>query len=57
MMLGMMAGPLFAGVLADRLGDYRVAFMILASLAALSSVFFVLARKPQLPPRLRRRVP
>ena len=57
MMLGMMAGPLFAGVLADRLGDYKIAFLVLASVAALSSVFFVLARKPELPSRLRRRLP
>ena len=52
MMLGMMAGPLFVGGLADRLGDYRVAFATLASVAGLGSVLFLLARRP-LPPSRR----
>ncbi len=54
MMLGMMAGPIFAGVMADRLGDYQLAFVILASVAGVFSVFFFLARAPQLPLRLQR---
>lgn len=49
-MLGMTAGPLIAGVLADRTGSYEVGFRILAALAAIGSVFFVLARPPA-PPR------
>jgi MFS family permease len=53
MMLGMMTGPLFAGTLADRLGDYKLAFTILASIAGLGSVLFLLAKRPELPARLR----
>ena len=52
MMLGMMAGPLFAGNLADRLGDYKLAFAIIAGVAGLSSVLFLVARRPRLPSRL-----
>jgi MFS family permease len=55
MMLGMMCGPLLAGTLADRLGDYGLGFTILASIAGLGSVFFLLAKKPDPPPRLMRR--
>jgi MFS family permease len=50
-MLGMMGGPLVAGILADRTGSYRVGFVILAGLAALGSVFFLLARRPARPRR------
>jgi MFS family permease len=46
-MLGMMAGPLVAGILADRTGSYESGFTILAALAALGSVCFVLARRPR----------
>jgi len=52
MMLGMIAGPLFAGNLADRLGDYKLAFAIVAGVAGLSSVLFLAARRPKLPSRL-----
>jgi sugar phosphate permease len=48
-MVGMTAGPLFAGYLYDLLGDYQRAFVILAGLSALGSVFLWLARKPQAP--------
>ena len=50
-MLGMMAGPLVAGVLADRMGSYVPGFSILATLAAMGSIFFLLARRPAAPPR------
>jgi cyanate permease len=46
----MVGGPLIAGVLADRTGSYEMGFRILAALAALGSIFFVLARRPA-PPR------
>jgi MFS family permease len=49
-MFGMVGGPLIAGVLADRTGSYEMGFRILAGLAALGSIFFVLARRPA-PPR------
>jgi sugar phosphate permease len=49
-MLGMMGGPLLAGILADQTGSYRAGFLALAALAALGSVFFALAVRPA-PPR------
>lgn len=50
-MLGMMGGPLVAGILSDRTGTYEMPFRILALLAAGGSVFFVLARRPAPPAR------
>jgi MFS family permease len=49
--LGSSAGPLIAGFLADRTGNYEVGFTVLAALAGLGSVFFMLARKPPPPVR------
>ena len=51
-MLGMMGGPLVAGILADRTGSYRLGFTVLASFAFLGSFFFLLARRPP-PPAVR----
>jgi MFS family permease len=51
MMIGMMIGPLFAGAMADWLGDYRVGFVILAVITGAGSLLFLLARPP-LPTRL-----
>ena len=45
-LLGTISGPLVAGLLYDRTGDYRLGFDILAAVAACGSVFFILARKP-----------
>jgi MFS family permease len=50
-MLGMIGGPLIAGILADRTGTYETPFRILALLAAGGSVFFALARRPAPPAR------
>lgn len=50
-MFGMMGGPLVVGILADQTGSYEVGFRVLAGLAALGSVFFVLARRPDAPRR------
>ncbi len=50
-MLGMMGGPLVAGMLADRTGSYEAGFRLLATLAALGSIFFILARRPETPRR------
>ena len=47
--LGQIAGPMIAGVLADLAGDYRLGFSLLALLAALGSLSFMLATKPQRP--------
>jgi MFS family permease len=49
-MLGMMGGPVIAGVLADRTGSYQIGFRVLAALAGLGSILFVLARRPRRPP-------
>ena len=52
-MIGQMVGPLLAGVLADATGGYRLAFVLLAMLVGLSSLFFVFAAPPRKPERLR----
>ena len=56
-MLGMIAGPLVAGILADRTGSYVTGFTVLAVLASLGSIFFLLARRPEPPGAAQRRVP
>jgi sugar phosphate permease len=43
------AGPMFAAVMADRFGNYRIAFTVLAALAGLGSLFWVFARQPMPP--------
>ena len=45
-MLGMINGPLVAGILADRTGSYIPGFSTLAAFAGLGSICFVLARRP-----------
>ena len=44
--LGIILGPLIAGLLADKFGNYQNGFLILAVLAALGSLFFVFATRP-----------
>ena len=56
MMIGMMIGPLLAGVLADRTGGYAVGFTVLGALAAAGSIFFILATESS-PPARRRSLP
>lgn len=46
-MFGSMSGPILAGVLVDLLGNYRLAFLILAGLAAIGSGFFLFAIRPR----------
>lgn len=53
-MLGTTLGPLVAGILADVTGSYRVGFVILAGIAAVGMIFFVLATPPA-PPGTRRK--
>ena len=48
-MLGMTSGPLVAGILADRYGNYRLGFTIIGIAAALGSIFFIFATKPKPP--------
>ena len=48
-MFGMTSGPLVAGILADRLGNYQLGFTILGAAAGLGSIFFIFATKPPPP--------
>ena len=50
LMVGIVGGPLFAGILADVTGSYRTGFTILAVLAAGGSAMFTLAKPPPPPP-------
>ncbi|MEL7158156.1 MAG: MFS transporter, partial [Actinomycetota bacterium] len=50
-MMGMMTGPIVAGVLADVTGSFRIGFTILAVAAGLGSLWFWFARPPALPER------
>jgi len=45
--IGQIGGPLIAGVAADLTGNYRAGFTLIAVLAALGSLFFLLARRPR----------
>ncbi len=49
--VGSVFGPLIAGFAYDITGNYRFGFDLLAVMAGLGSVFFILARKPELPRR------
>ncbi len=49
LVVGQIGGPMIAGVLADLTGNYRLGFTILALLAGLGSLFFVLAKRPTPP--------
>jgi len=44
---GTIGGPLVAGAFADWSGDYRIGFTLLGVMAALGSLFFLLARPPR----------
>jgi sugar phosphate permease len=44
--IGQIGGPLIAGLLADLTGNYRAGFTVIAALAAMGSLFFLLARRP-----------
>ncbi|MDZ7726922.1 MAG: MFS transporter [Dehalococcoidia bacterium] len=45
-MAGMTLGPLIPGIIADQTGTYTVGFTVLAIMAGIGSVFFILARPP-----------
>jgi sugar phosphate permease len=49
--LGQIGGGMISGILADATGNYRLGFTLVALLAGLGSVFFLLAKKPALPVR------
>ena len=44
---GQIGGPLVAGAFADLTGDYRAGFTLLAVMAGLGSIFFLLAKPPR----------
>jgi MFS family permease len=46
---GQIGGPLVAGAFADWTGNYRAGFTLLAVLAGLGSLFFLLAKPPKVP--------
>ncbi len=45
--IGQIGGPMLAGVLADLTGNYRAGFTVIAVLAGLGSLFFMLAKRPR----------
>ncbi len=47
--IGNIVGPMLAGAFADWLGNYRVGFTVLALLAGVGSLFFLMAKPPKLP--------
>jgi sugar phosphate permease len=47
--IGQVGGPIIPGIFADITGDYQLGFTILAVLAGVGSIFFVLAKKPKSP--------
>jgi MFS family permease len=49
--IGQVGGPMIAGLAADITGNYRTGFTLLALLAGLGSMFFVLAKRPAPPLR------
>jgi sugar phosphate permease len=48
MVIGQIGGPILAGVFADWTGNYRMGFTILAVLAGVGSLFFLMAKPPKL---------
>jgi MFS family permease len=44
--IGQIGGGMIAGILADMTGNYRAGFTVVALLAGLGSVFFLLAKRP-----------
>jgi MFS family permease len=45
--IGNIVGPMLAGAFADWLGNYRVGFTVLALLAGVGSLFFLMAKPPK----------
>jgi len=48
-MIGMTIGPVFSALIRDLTGDYRAAFLVLAGIAAVSSIAALLAHPPPVP--------
>jgi MFS family permease len=45
---GIVVGPLLVAAMADQLGNYRLAFVVVACVTAVGSLFFALARRPEM---------
>jgi hypothetical protein len=45
---GQIGGPMIAGLLADATGSYHAGFTLLAGMVGAGSLFFLLAKRPQL---------
>jgi MFS family permease len=45
-MLGMMGGPIFCGIVVDHYGIYQNAFMSIGIVSMIGAIFFYMARKP-----------
>jgi MFS-type transporter involved in bile tolerance (Atg22 family) len=45
--IGQIGGPLIAGLAADLTGNYRAGFTVIAVVAGLGSLFFLLAKRPR----------
>jgi MFS family permease len=52
MMMGMMIGPITAGVIADATGSFRLAFALLGTMAGLGGFWFWFAKPPSPPARV-----
>ena len=50
-MSGSIIGPVYAGTMHDRFGDYTIAFWTLGAATIVSALFFLLARQPPAPAR------
>ena len=55
-MMGMMLGPLIAGIIYDAQGTYALAFLLLGVTSALGSLCFVFATRPMPPASALRRL-
>ena len=51
MMVGIVTGPVVAGISYDTTGSYRTGFILLAALSGLGSIFFIFVRRPAPPSR------
>lgn len=53
----LLIAPPLAGFMRDELGDYKMAFLLMAGFNTLGAVFFLIARKPELPGLVRTEAP
>lgn len=52
--VGNVFAPFLAGYMADRTGSYQLAFMVMGALGGVGTIFFLLAKRPAPPVRLRK---